>query len=60
MLELFQKKSRLFLNFVLEFLIADYSSWGFLDISFMKKAKTGNGQKGAIKEFFTKKRYSER
>ncbi len=60
MLESFQKRGSVFLNFILEFLIADYSSWRFLDISFMKKVKTGDGPKGVLKNFFAKKRFSER
>jgi len=60
MLEYLQKKGDLFLNFVLEFLMSDYSSWGFLNISYSTMAKTGEGAKRGQRKHLLKKRTSER
>lgn len=60
MLETSPKKGILFRNFILDFLIADYSSWRFLDISYLKKAKAGDEPEKVMKGYLPKRGLSAR
>jgi hypothetical protein len=59
MLENFQKRGSYFRNFVIDFLIADYSSWSFLNISNFKQGKAGNEPEKVTKKYLYKKRSIE-